>query len=131
MSFIYSHEQEPAGLEYTCTHADESVVSIQEPPGNPKMSAALFLLRTREEGRLTQTALNQVVHSTSSLCEQVASNLKSQVSEAIQTVGLTEDDQKKVLGSLECISCNPFEGLQTEYKQEKFYKENFSYLVCD
>lgn len=102
-----------------------------EPPGNPKRSAALFLLRTREEGRLTQTALDQVVHSTSSLCEQVASNLKSQVSVAIQTVGLTEGDQKKVLDSLESISCDPFEGLRTEYKQEKFYMENFSYLVGD
>lgn len=116
---------------FTCSHSMDYTEDEPEPTSNPKRSAALFLLKTREEGRLTQTTLDQVVQSTSSLCEQVASNLKSQVSEAIQKVGLTEADQKKVLDSLGCISCDPFEGLRTEYKQEKFYKENFNYLVGD
>ena len=100
-----------------------------EPVGNPKRSAALFLLKTREEGRLTQTALDQVVHSTSSLCEQVISNLKAQASRVTQKVGLNKVDQKTVLDSLGSISCYPFEGLRTEYMQEKVYKENFNYLV--
>ena len=115
---------------FTCSHSMDYTEDEPEPTGNPKRSAALFLLRTREEGRLTQTALDQVVHSTLSLCEQIASNLKSQVSKVIQTVGLTEADQK-VMDSLECMSCDPFEELRTEYKQEKFYRENFSYLVGD
>ena len=102
-----------------------------EPASNPKRSAALFLLKTREEGRLTQTALDQVVQSTSFLCEQIVGNLKTQISETIKKVGLTEADQKTVLDSLGSISCDPFEELRTEYKQEKFYKENFNYLVGD
>ena len=109
----------------------DNIEDNPEPVGNPKRSAALFLLKTREEGRLTQKALNQVVQSTSSLCDQVVSNLKAQVTQVIQKVGLNEADQKTILDSLGGISCDPFEGLRTEYKQEKFYKENFNYLVSD
>lgn len=108
---------------FTCRHSMDYTDPEEnpKPAGNPKRSAALFLLKTREEGRLTQTAL--VVHSTSSLCEQVISNLKAQASQVIQKVGLNEVDQKTVLDSLGSISCDPFEGLRTEYKQKKFYKE--------
>lgn len=70
-----------------------------------------------------------MVQSTSSLCEQVITNLKSQASEAIKKVWLSEVDQKAVLDILGGISFNPFEGLQTEYQQEKFHEENFNYLV--
>lgn len=116
---------------FTCRHCMGYTEDNPEPVGNPKKSAALFLLKAREEGKLTQTALNQVVQSTSSLCDQVVSNLKAQVIRVIQKVGLNEADQKTVLDSLGGISCDPFEGLRTEYKQEKFYKENFNYMVSD
>ena len=96
---------------------------------NPKRSAGLFLLKTREEGRLTQTALDQVVHSTADLCQQVVSAVKEQVSEAIKQIGLPEAEQRVVLDKMEAVRCDPFDGLRSEYMQEKYYKEAFKYLV--
>ena len=111
-------------MDFTCT--DASVVAIQEP--NPKRTAALFVLKTRE-GHLTQTTMNQVVQSASSLCEEVVHNLKGEIREALQDIGLHETDMKTVLDRLAGVSHNPFEGLMTEYKQVQYYKENFNYLV--
>lgn len=70
---------------YTCRDVQSDTVH-HEPAaamatGNPKRSAALFLLKTREEGRLTQTALDHVVHSTADQCQQVVSAIKEQVIE--------------------------------------------------
>ena len=86
-------------MDFTCT--DASVVAIQEP--NPKRTAALFVLKTRE-GRLTQTTMNQVVQSASSLCEEVVHNLKGEIREALQDIGLHETDMKTVLDRLAGVS---------------------------
>ena len=107
----------------------EPAAELSMATSNPKRSAALFLLKTREEGRLTQTALDQVVHSTADLCQQVVSAIKEQVSEAIKQIGLPEAEQKLVLDKMEAVKCDPFDELRSEYMQGKYYKEAFKYLV--
>ena len=118
---------------YICSDSTEvdvdTVVDHNEHESNQKRAAALFVLKTREEGRLTQRALNQVVLSATSLCEEVVGNMESEVLEALKGIGLPEADQKTVMNRLASVSRDPFEGLTTEYKQEKYYKENFNYLV--
>ena len=101
------------------TYTDGNVVAIQEP--NPKRTAALFVLKTREEGRLTQKTLNQFVQSASSLCEKVEDNIKGNVREALQDIGLHATDMETVLNRLSSVSHNPFEGLMTKYKQVQYY----------
>ena len=46
-----------------------TVVDHNEHESNPERAAALFVLKTREEGRLTQRALNQVALNATSLCD--------------------------------------------------------------
>ena len=46
-----------------------TVVDRNEHESNPERAAALFVLKTREEGRLTQRALNQVALNATSLCD--------------------------------------------------------------
>ena len=55
--------------------------------------------------------------------------MESEVVEALKDIGLPEADQKTVMTRLASVSRDPFEGLTTEFKQEKYYKENFNYLV--
>ena len=95
-----------------------------------KRSAALFLMKAKNEGRLTQSALNSVVHSTSDLCHQVVHRLKRKFSEAIEESTITEADKRSLVEKMSSIEYEPFEGITTEYQQGKFYKENFDYLVC-
>lgn len=113
------------------THTDDGVLEHNEHGSmpNPKRAAALFVLKTREEGRLTQRALNQVVQSAASLCEEVVGTIQEGVREALKSISLPKTDQNTVLNRLASVSRDPFEGLMTEYKQEKYYTENFNYLV--
>ena len=45
----------------TKVHYTHTIVDHNEHESNPKRAAVLFVLKTREEGRLTQRVLNQVV----------------------------------------------------------------------
>ena len=95
----------PAGpLATALTH---TVVDHNEHESNPKRAAALFVLKTREEGRLTQRALNQVVLSATSLCEEVVGNMESEVRKALKGIGLPEADQKTVMTRLASVSRDP------------------------
>ena len=48
-----------------------------------KRSAALFLMRAKNKGRLTQSALRDVTNGTSSLCQQVIERVKRKMSHII------------------------------------------------
>ena len=76
----------------------------------------------------SQSALNNVVNSTSDLCQQVAHKLKRKFSEIVDSP-MTESDKRAMIHKLNNIECEPFEGIGTEYLQEKHYKESFGYLV--
>ncbi len=67
-----------------------------------KRSAALFLLKTKEIGRVSQVALNTII-------EGVTELFQAHSNEEIVT---------------------PFVGLESEYLQRKFFKEEFNMLVC-
>lgn len=82
-------------VDYTHT-----VVDHNEHESHPRRAAALFVLKTREEGRLTQRALNQVVQSATSLCEEVVGNTEAEVMEALKGIGLPEADQNTVMNRL-------------------------------
>lgn len=67
-----------------------------------KRSAALFLLKTKEICRVTQSALNHIVE------------------------GMTELFQVHTDDS----TARPFKGLETAHLQEKYYREELNLLVC-
>ena len=87
-------------------------------------------MKTKNEGRLTQSALNNVVDSTSDLCQQVTHKLKRKFSEMVVESTISEDDKGAMIDKLNNVECEPFKGIGTEYLQEKYYKDNFGYLVC-
>lgn len=87
--------------------------------------AALFLLTLKEEHRLTQTAvdfaLGQVRQMTNYLVQDLHSNILSKLQ-------LNADINVPDLSS--CFAnINPFKGLETEYKQSKFYQQHFNLIV--
>ena len=124
----YAHRSDVDGSTSTAAvSVDGDCLVAQESP--TKRSAALFLLKTRNEGRLTQSALNNVVNSTSDLCQQVAHKLKRKFSEIVVDSPMSESDKRAMIHTLNNVECAPFEGIGTEYLQEKYYKESFGYLV--
>ena len=93
-----------------------------------RRSAGLFLLTLKERYQLTQTALNfavgQVKQMVMFLSEDLCSAVEATVQQHCASIGVDAPD----LGS--CFEeVDPFHGLETEYMQTKFYKENFGLVV--
>lgn len=89
-------------------------------------AAARFLLTLKEQHRLTQVAINFLV---SQVNEYVVEDVKSAVERTLrENCIVSSGDDLHVLDS--CYEdVNPFIGLESEYKQTKFYKTHFNLVV--
>ena len=97
-----------------------------------KLVGAHFILKTRDGKKLTQTTTNEIICDTVTAISNVSETLQCNLFKKIDEIGVVmTDDQRAELASVfsnpEVI--NPFLGLETEYKQEKFIKEHFHYVV--
>ena len=92
--------------------------------GSLQTAVAKFLLALKEQHRLTQVSINFLVEQV----KLIVSGVITDIEEVIQSK-LGDESVATVIH--ECFQdVNPFEGLETEYKQSKFYKEHFNLVVC-
>ena len=93
-----------------------------------KRSAALFLLTLKEKHKVTQTAIDFAVSQVSSMTDFIVQDIQSSLQHTLQEHLL---DNNQLLPMLdECfLKNNPFEGLETEHKQSKFYRTEFGLIV--
>ena len=92
-----------------------------------KRNSAKFLLCAKEEGKLSQTALEIVMSSTTNLVDEyldiVNISLLSKLADDHQEIRLTED-------MVQLFSAdNLFDGLANEYQQKSYYQQNFNLVV--
>ncbi|KAK3713578.1 hypothetical protein QZH41_007689 [Actinostola sp. cb2023] len=88
---------------------------------------AYFLLKTKEEGRITQKCLDKIVSTTSEIVKNSVNVVKAQMVSALENSGL---DYKDIQGledvfSEESPAMNPFQGISNERSQTQYYKDNF------
>lgn len=89
-----------------------------------KRSAALFLLTLKERYKLSQTAINFAVGSINGIVDSVCESLQESVQSSLD-IGKGCSDVTACFNERE----DPFILLQTEYKQSKFYREEFGLVV--
>lgn len=103
---------------------------LRETDSPMKRSAALFLMKAKNEGRLTQSALRDVTNGTSSLCQQVIEQVKRKMSHIIDGDWEIQPEKKReICAHIDSVVMGLFEGLESEYLQEKYYKDKFGYMV--
>ena len=90
-----------------------------------RRSSALFLLKLKESRRLTQVANDDVVEGSQLLFTQTTNRLYAGVKEKLAQDGLEVEDLDTVFRSL----VDPFNGLETQYKQEHYYVEHLGLIV--
>lgn len=95
--------------------------------GGLQRSAALFLLSLKERYQITQSALDFAVSQVRQMVGFAAEDMKESVEQHLlphlQSSGI-EVDLPEILHVPD-----PFDGLQSEYMQSKYYKENFDLVV--
>ena len=106
---------------------EEPSLNVATPP--LKRSAALFLLKSKAEARLTQKALQDVINSAGELYEEAIGEVKQEFSCLIVNANIQEETKQMFLRKIDTFEFDIFDGLESEYRQEKYFKENFGYLV--
>ena len=114
-------EESPVDLLSEFSEGSESI----DTPDTQKQ-AALFLLKTREERRITQAALNGIVGDVKGLWSQAMQKLQETVLQRLsqQPGGVSAEEVRECFGDT-----TPFDGLETEHLQRRYYKEHFGLLV--
>ena len=97
----------------------------------PKLyNKALFLLKLKEERRLSQLAVNGLIGDISTLLEEEISSLKKDVIKCMHEEHASTELISKIHKQFsDKITAPPFEGLQTAYLQKKYFTENFHLVV--
>lgn len=93
-----------------------------------KRSAALFLLRLKESKRLSQAAIDEIVSEWDALFSHTVQTLTANVRSKLSTAGI---DYREVEGLPETFEDvpSPFDGLESRYKQEKYYRDFLGLVV--
>lgn len=113
-----------AMIESGMEDRDEDAMDVEETRVRClRTAAAKFLLALKEQHRLTQVSINFLVDQVKLIVAGVVADIKETVHSKLTENGVTTT-------LYECFQeVNPFEGLDTEYKQTKFYKEHFNLVV--
>ena len=91
-------------------------------PETMKKAAAVFLLKTLKERRVTQNALAGIVADTSSLWGVALDHIQ----QALRDKFGTDIELRDILDQQ---LQHPFQGLESDYMREKYFKEIFSLTV--
>ena len=92
--------------------------------GNYKNAAALWILKTRELYRLPNSSMESIVQDVSELFSALQSIYLNDVVSVLKQ----NDVDSQVLSQLPSIP-KPFDGLETQYLQNQFFRTNFSYVA--
>ena len=118
--FMESEQSENDSVDME-TQADEepSILQMQK-------AAAKFLLTLKEQHRLTQVAVNFLVSQVKEIIECIVKEVKTMVAKALlENSFVSANDDLQYLDK--CYeNTNPFMGLETKYRQKKFYKTHFN-----
>ena len=95
------------------------------------LAAAQFILKTRDGRKITQTTLDGILSDTRGFIEQTVAVLEDQVKKKLEELNeLSSEEIREVLSPFSMpIVKDPFKGLDTLYKQERFFQEHFNYVV--
>ena len=86
-----------------------------------KKAAALFLLKTLEERKITQVALDGIISDCQALMDIMFTHVQSSLTTNGVELELSQIVDKQVR--------NPFDGLEMEFRRAKYYKDEFGLIV--
>lgn len=121
-----TNETGDGAIESVADSESDPVINFdsQHEPPNTRASGAKCLLKMREEYRIPQSTLNKIIVDMKGLWALSLNSVKEKVKEAMMN---PESDHASIM---ECLDGSfLLDGLETEYMQLSYYKQNFNYLV--
>lgn len=90
--------------------------------------AARFILKTREEYRIPQSTVDNILKDVGEMISAGIDGVKNEFLKRIEGRANLDEAKSLMLESIDSIS-PPFEKLNTQYKQTAYYKEHLDYVV--
>lgn len=91
-----------------------------------KKSAAAFLLKLREICRVSEKSVIEIMEGSFSLFNEAFMTSKAEISALVCLAGA---NTSQIDGFHSMQLPNPFVGLETIYKQDRYFKQHFNYVV--
>ena len=96
----------------------------------PSHSAALFILKAKEERRVSQWAVDGLLEDFHKVCEIQRNALRDEVKKCLDGLKCTS----LVINAVDKVikhscSASPFDGLHTAYLQQQYFQKHFHFVV--
>ena len=91
-------------------------------------SSASFILKMKETHRLSQAAIDDIVEGCQGLFSLTIQRVKCSIKAKLADAGIDPAD----VPNLDCVFSDitdPFDGLETYYKQESYFRKEFGFIV--
>ena len=108
---------------------DDSTEEVHvEPP--TKKHRAEWILKVRETNKITQACTENILSDVTTLCSSIIRDLTMAVKQKLMSHGTTPELHRDIMEVLQTPNFSkPFEGLETHYKQMKYLREYFDFVV--
>lgn len=93
-----------------------------------RQSSGLFLLKLKEQRRISQVAIDDIVDGCRSLFSQTVARVQAGVNAKLAEFGVDPDSVTGLDSAFKDVS-NPFQGLETCYLQEKYFRDTLGLIV--
>ena len=93
-----------------------------------RRSAALFLLKLKDEHKISQKAVDDIVFHSKSFLDDVVARIKVGVHSRLASAGISYDKVAELDDVFTQVR-DPFDDIDTCYKQEKYFIENLGLIV--
>lgn len=93
-----------------------------------RRSSALFILKLKEQRRTSQVVINDVVENCKGLFSQTIERVHAGVRARLAESGVDPDSIRGLDSAFENV-VDPFDGIETCYLQEKYFRETLGLIV--
>lgn len=90
--------------------------------------SAMFILKTRDGRRLTQAATDNILKDVTELFQSRLEAVCHNTAETLKGAGIDDATISTVKDRI-LAQCEPFKGLETEYRQNAYIRDHFGLLV--
>lgn len=107
---------------------DEPIVNTRD---SIKKCAAVWILKVQETYKLPQSTMELILKDVTGLFQDILVDLFNEHVLTNSSINHTDINGLSALFSENSIYARPFAGLETQYSQLKFYREEFNFVVRD
>ena len=107
----------------------EEPSASQSPEVMIERAAAMWILKTKEKYRIPQSSIESMIQDVQGFLQLVLGHAHSTINDALSESSIHTSAHVASVFSHDSIFCNPFQHLQTQYLQHKYFRENFDFLV--